>query len=198
MWARKIHFGVGYITKALQPFWKWASHKRNVLLCFWMYKPAPVEMTSAVDSVALFFFLSSAIIRILMILNRYSRVSVYSAGTTKVRILGHSTCGKGRAGCKDCLFFPMIFLWFSLCVYLWLRKKIFSLIILLLRPNQNEIIKQNHIRFQVLGLASAGQCFSLESLLQSGAGRFFTVRSVLSTAGRFASSGSPHQVPPAK
>ena len=98
-------------------------------------------MTSAVDSLALFFFLSSAINRILMILNRYSSVPVYSAGTTKVRILGHSTCRKQRQGASAACFFPW-FLSGPHCVFPSSLENFLSLdLILLLGPNQNEIMK---------------------------------------------------------
>ena len=103
-----------------------------------MYKPAPVEMTSAVDSLALFFFLSSAINRILMILNRYFSVPVYSAGTTKVRILGHSTCGKQRQDASAACSFPL-FLPGPHCVFPSSLENFLSLVIILLfGSNQNE------------------------------------------------------------
>lgn len=138
-----------------------------------MYKPAPVEMTSAVDSVAFLFFLSSAIIRILMILNRYSRVPVYSAGTTKVKILGQSTCGKHRARCKDCWFFSVSSPWSSPC--LPLRENIVAHWLFFSSSSQikkkllNKISEQ-HIHFQVLVLVTASHYFSVGLLLEFGAG----------------------------
>lgn len=132
-----------------------------------MYKPAPVEMTSAVDSSAFFFFLSSAINRILMILNRYFSVPVYSAGTTKVRILGHSTCGKRRQNESAACSFPL-FLPGPHCVFPSSLENFLSFVIILLfGPNQNEIMKSvsaEHIHFQALLAMSVspwGCCWNL-------------------------------------
>lgn len=119
-----------------------------------MYKPTPVEMTRAVDSEAFLFFLSSAIIRLRMMLNRQPSVPVYSAGITKVRIRGHSTCGK-QAKIQGGLLFPTISPRSSL-----MYKKFPPLVILLYRPNQSEIIGPDLCTAHSPSAASCSECWS--------------------------------------
>lgn len=168
-----------------------------------MHTPAPVEMTSAVDSLASFFFLSSAIIKLLMILNRQSSVPVYSAGTTKVRILGHSTWGK-QGKMQGLRIRPWILLR-PHRVFPSDLEHVLSPVTLFLfffalqaKSKWNHEIKSPRYtctfrceQYRVLLSAPAWVCCC--NLGQDNSSLW---RSVLGSAGSLASLGSTHQVPP--
>lgn len=108
-------------------------------------------------------------------LNRESSIPVYSAGITKVRMRGHSTCGK-QAKIQGGLFFSINF---SL-VLADLEK--FTPLLLFCSPGQvkrKSLTKTSaqHIHLQLLGAVSAGRRLSMGLSLELGqVGGFFNVR----------------------